>query len=137
RRTNDGMKRACHGADLSACGGLIHALIAQFAGTTDEHGQSARRQRGSTECCDAPDAHFLIPWNSQEVIIPDAGGARLFLPAAHAVAGPSLDDPRRFTQLLEAACDPVILDYYLLGDGSHGQRTKQIDCRCFPISMDM
>ncbi len=37
-----------------------------------------------------------------------------------------LDDPRRFARQLEAACDRVILDHYLLGDGSpNGQRTRQ------------
>ena len=39
-----------------------------------------------------------------------------------------LDDPRKFARDLEAVCDRVILDHYLLGDGSpHGQRTKQTD----------
>ncbi|MCY4614256.1 MAG: hypothetical protein OXB94_11650, partial [Nitrospira sp.] len=37
-----------------------------------------------------------------------------------------LDDPRRFAGELEQACTRVILDHYLLGDGSkEGQRTKQ------------
>jgi DNA repair photolyase len=37
-----------------------------------------------------------------------------------------LDEPRRFAQRLEAASDRVILDHYLLGDGSpNGQRTRQ------------
>ncbi len=37
-----------------------------------------------------------------------------------------LDDPRRFAGELERACTRVILDHYLLGDGSHeGRRTKQ------------
>jgi hypothetical protein len=37
-----------------------------------------------------------------------------------------LNDPRRFAGQLEAACDYVILDHYLLGDGSpDGQRTQQ------------
>ena len=37
-----------------------------------------------------------------------------------------LNDPRRFAEQLEAACDRVILDHYLLGDGSpDGQRTQQ------------
>ena len=37
-----------------------------------------------------------------------------------------LDDPRRFAGELERACTRVILDHYLLGDGSkEGQRTKQ------------
>lgn len=37
-----------------------------------------------------------------------------------------LDDPRRFAGELEQACTRVILDHYLLGDGSKdGQRTKQ------------
>jgi hypothetical protein len=37
-----------------------------------------------------------------------------------------LNDPRRFAEQLEAACDRVILDHYLLGDGSpNGQRTRQ------------
>ena len=37
-----------------------------------------------------------------------------------------LDDPRRFANELEQACTRVILDHYLLGDGSkEGQRTKQ------------
>ena len=37
-----------------------------------------------------------------------------------------LDDPRRFANELEQSCTRVILDHYLLGDGSkEGQRTKQ------------
>ncbi len=37
-----------------------------------------------------------------------------------------LDDPLKFAQDLEGACDRVVLDHYLLGDGSpDGQRTKQ------------
>ncbi len=37
-----------------------------------------------------------------------------------------LDDPARFAGELERACHRVILDHYLLGDGSReGQRTKQ------------
>lgn len=37
-----------------------------------------------------------------------------------------LDDPRMFARDLETVCDRVILDHYLLGDGSpDGQRTKQ------------
>jgi hypothetical protein len=37
-----------------------------------------------------------------------------------------LNNPRRFAGQLEAACDRVILDHYLLGDGSsNGQRTQQ------------
>lgn len=37
-----------------------------------------------------------------------------------------LDDPRRFAQSLESASDRVIVDHYLLGDGSpQGQRTKR------------
>ena len=37
-----------------------------------------------------------------------------------------LDDPRKFAKALEGACRRVILDHYLLGDGSaNGQRTKQ------------
>ncbi|MDI3467551.1 MAG: hypothetical protein OJF50_006372 [Nitrospira sp.] len=37
-----------------------------------------------------------------------------------------LNDPRRFAEHLEAACDRVILDHYLLGDGSpNGQRTQR------------
>ncbi|WP_447860873.1 hypothetical protein [Nitrospira calida] len=37
-----------------------------------------------------------------------------------------LDDPLTFARQLEAACDRVVLDHYLLGDGSReGQRTKQ------------
>ncbi len=48
----------------------------------------------------------------------------------HAVATVSpllpLDDPRQFAAELERACTRVILDHYLLGDGSkEGQRTKQ------------
>ena len=48
----------------------------------------------------------------------------------HAVATVSpllpLDDPRRFATELERASTRVILDHYLLGDGSkEGQRTKQ------------
>ncbi len=37
-----------------------------------------------------------------------------------------LDAPRRFAEALEAACDRVVLDHYLLGDGSpDGLRTRQ------------
>ena len=37
-----------------------------------------------------------------------------------------LDDAQQFAQALEVACDRVILDHYLLGDGSPGgQRTKK------------
>jgi DNA repair photolyase len=37
-----------------------------------------------------------------------------------------LNDPRRFAEQLEASCDHVILDHYLLGDGSpNGRRTQQ------------
>lgn len=37
-----------------------------------------------------------------------------------------LNDPWQFAKDLEAGCDRVILDHYLLGDGSHeGKRTKQ------------
>jgi hypothetical protein len=37
-----------------------------------------------------------------------------------------LKDPSAFARQLEAACDRVVLDHYLLGDGSRdGQRTKQ------------
>ena len=37
-----------------------------------------------------------------------------------------LEDPRQFASDLEAACDRVVLDHYLLGDGSrHGLRTRQ------------
>jgi DNA repair photolyase len=38
-----------------------------------------------------------------------------------------LDDPQQFARELEAACDRVILDHYLLGDGSQGLRTRQTD----------
>jgi DNA repair photolyase len=39
-----------------------------------------------------------------------------------------LDDPAKFAQDLGAACDRVVLDHYLLGDGSqHGLRTKRTD----------
>ena len=37
-----------------------------------------------------------------------------------------LDNPRAFAEQLEVACDRVILDHYLLGDGSpDGRRTRQ------------
>jgi DNA repair photolyase len=36
-----------------------------------------------------------------------------------------LADPERFAHALDAACDRVVLDHYLLGDGSHGARTKR------------
>jgi DNA repair photolyase len=36
-----------------------------------------------------------------------------------------LADPEQFAHALEAACDRVVLDHYLLGDGSHGARTKR------------
>ena len=37
-----------------------------------------------------------------------------------------LEDPWQFARDLEASCDRVILDHYLLGDGSpDGTRTKQ------------
>lgn len=39
-----------------------------------------------------------------------------------------LDDPWRFARDLEQACDRVILDHYLLGDGSpEGQRTRRTE----------
>jgi DNA repair photolyase len=36
-----------------------------------------------------------------------------------------LADPQTFAQALEAACDRVIVDYYLVGDGTHGARTRR------------
>jgi DNA repair photolyase len=36
-----------------------------------------------------------------------------------------LADPQAFAQALDAACARVIMDHYLLGDGSHGARTKR------------
>jgi DNA repair photolyase len=36
-----------------------------------------------------------------------------------------LADPERFAHALDAACDRAILDHYLLGDGSHGARTRR------------
>jgi DNA repair photolyase len=36
-----------------------------------------------------------------------------------------LADPENFAHALDAACDRVVLDHYLLGDGSHGARTKR------------
>jgi DNA repair photolyase len=52
-------------------------------------------------------------------------GAGLFTVATVSPLLP-LDDPRRFARDLEAACDRVILDHYLLGDGSpQGQRTRE------------
>lgn len=38
-----------------------------------------------------------------------------------------LDDPWQFARDLEAASDRVILDHYLIGDGSQGLRTRQTD----------
>jgi DNA repair photolyase len=35
-----------------------------------------------------------------------------------------LADPEMFARALDEACDRVIVDHYLLGDGSHGARTK-------------
>ena len=36
-----------------------------------------------------------------------------------------LADPEMFARALDEACDRVIVDHYLLGDGSHGARTKR------------
>ena len=36
-----------------------------------------------------------------------------------------LADPETFALALDAACDRVIIDHYLLGDGSHGARTRR------------
>jgi hypothetical protein len=36
-----------------------------------------------------------------------------------------LANPETFARDLDAACDRVIIDHYLLGDGSHGARTKR------------
>jgi DNA repair photolyase len=36
-----------------------------------------------------------------------------------------LANPETFARALDAACDRVILDHYLLGDGSHGARTRR------------
>jgi DNA repair photolyase len=36
-----------------------------------------------------------------------------------------LADPQRLAHALDAACDRVILDHYLIGDGSHGARTRR------------
>jgi DNA repair photolyase len=36
-----------------------------------------------------------------------------------------LADAHTFAQALDTACDRVIIDHYLLGDGSHGARTKR------------
>jgi DNA repair photolyase/predicted SprT family Zn-dependent metalloprotease len=36
-----------------------------------------------------------------------------------------LADPETFARALDAACDRVILDHYLLGDGTHGARTRR------------
>jgi DNA repair photolyase len=38
-----------------------------------------------------------------------------------------LAEPRTFVRCLDVACDRVILDHYLLGDGSHGARTRRTD----------
>jgi hypothetical protein len=36
-----------------------------------------------------------------------------------------LSDPETFARDLDAVCDRVIIDHYLLGDGSHGARTRR------------
>lgn len=36
-----------------------------------------------------------------------------------------LADPQTFARALDSACDRIILDHYLLGDGSHGARTRR------------
>jgi DNA repair photolyase len=36
-----------------------------------------------------------------------------------------LSDPEKFARDLDAACDRVVVDHYLLGDGSHGARTRR------------
>jgi DNA repair photolyase len=36
-----------------------------------------------------------------------------------------LVDAHSFARALDAACDRVVLDHYLLGDGTHGARTKR------------
>jgi DNA repair photolyase len=36
-----------------------------------------------------------------------------------------LENPETFAVALDAACDRVIIDHYLLGDGSHGARTRR------------
>jgi DNA repair photolyase len=36
-----------------------------------------------------------------------------------------LTDPQAFARALDTVCDRVILDHYLLGDGSHGARTRR------------
>lgn len=44
-----------------------------------------------------------------------------------------LEDPVRFANSLAAVSDQVVLDHYLLGDGSNGRRTKRTD---FPAMLD-
>lgn len=36
-----------------------------------------------------------------------------------------LADPQTFARALDAACDRVVIDHYLLGDGSYGARTRR------------
>jgi DNA repair photolyase len=36
-----------------------------------------------------------------------------------------LAEPQRFASALDGACDRVVIDHYLLGDGSHGARTRR------------
>jgi len=36
-----------------------------------------------------------------------------------------LADPLTFAHALDTACDRAIMDHYLLGDGSHGARTRR------------
>jgi DNA repair photolyase len=36
-----------------------------------------------------------------------------------------LADPQSFARCLNAACDRVVVDHYLLGDGTHGARTRR------------
>jgi DNA repair photolyase len=36
-----------------------------------------------------------------------------------------LADPEQFAHALDTACDRVVLDHYLLGDGTHGARTRR------------
>lgn len=38
-----------------------------------------------------------------------------------------LANPQTFAQALDAACDRVIVDHFLIGDGTHGARTKRTD----------
>jgi DNA repair photolyase len=45
-----------------------------------------------------------------------------------------LADPEAFARRLDEACDRVILDHYLIGDGSNGLRTRRTD---FPRLLEM